>query len=256
MSRSLVRGASRGTKLARKLQRDMSAWPKKCWKKREVRGDERKKLENCGKKGDKRREGRRERGEKKKNWRKKEEKRENWRTKVEMRGQEKREGWEAQRAEDLLHDVANVVGMPCPVHLCTKSDHVRTASEKKTKIAGKIAKMHIWAERTLVRSPRQCNFWQPSTRERPGTDSARARVAQQLRKTHRKCHKTDRTQFSPLPKIIKKLTKTWQKRQIHDKNQQKYHKNKAKTTIWCPKLTNRGSYVSEFFQQARNKEFI
>ena len=33
---------------------------------------------------------------------KKREKRENWRTKVEMRGQEKREGWEAQRAEGLL----------------------------------------------------------------------------------------------------------------------------------------------------------
>ena len=29
--------------------------------------------------------------------------------------------------------------LPCPVHLCTKSDHVRTASEK-TKNAGKIAK--------------------------------------------------------------------------------------------------------------------
>ena len=58
-------------------------------------------LENCGKKGDKRREGRRQRGEKKKNWRKKK-KRENWRTKVEMRGQAKREGWEAQRAEGLL----------------------------------------------------------------------------------------------------------------------------------------------------------
>ena len=37
-----------------------------------MRGDEGKMLENCGKKGDKRREGRRERGEKKKNWRKKE----------------------------------------------------------------------------------------------------------------------------------------------------------------------------------------
>ena len=47
-----------------------------------------------------------------------------------------------------------------------------------------------------------------------------------------RCRKRrDRTQFSPLPKIIKNPTKTWQKRQIHVKNQQKYHKNKAKTTI-------------------------
>ena len=30
---------------------------------------------------------------------------------MEMRGQEKRDGWEAQRAEGLLHDVANVVGI-------------------------------------------------------------------------------------------------------------------------------------------------
>ena len=78
---------------------------------------------------------------------------------------------------------------------------------KNSKNAGKTRKMQIWAERTLVRSPRQCNFWQPSTRERPGTDSARARVAQQLRKNHRKCHKTDRTQFSPLSKIHQKCLK-------------------------------------------------
>ena len=33
------------------------------------------------------------------------------RRKVERREQERREGWEAQRAEGLLHDVANVVGI-------------------------------------------------------------------------------------------------------------------------------------------------
>ena len=102
MSRSLVWGASRGTKLARKLQKDMSAWSKNARKKREVRGDEGKMLENCGKKGDKRREGRRERGEKKKNWRKKEKREVKRRRKVERREEERREGWEAQRAEGLL----------------------------------------------------------------------------------------------------------------------------------------------------------
>ena len=56
-----------------------------------------------GKKGDKRREGRRERGEKKEKLEKKKRKRERIvGTKVEMRGQDKREGWEAQRAEGLL----------------------------------------------------------------------------------------------------------------------------------------------------------
>ena len=68
-------------------------------------------LENCGKKGDKRREGRRERGEKKKNRRKKEKREVKRRTKEERGEEERREGWEAQRAEGLLHDVPNVVGI-------------------------------------------------------------------------------------------------------------------------------------------------
>ena len=100
-----------GHKVGKEVTERHVGLTKKCWKKREVRGDDQKMLENCGKKGDKRREGRRERGEKKKNWRKKTEKRENWRTKVERREEERREGWEAQRAEGLLHDVANVVGI-------------------------------------------------------------------------------------------------------------------------------------------------
>ena len=83
---------------------------KRRWKKREVRGGEEKLLENCGKKV-KKREGKREKGEKRKHWRKKEKREVKWRRKVERREQERREGWEAQRAEGLLHDVANVVGI-------------------------------------------------------------------------------------------------------------------------------------------------
>ena len=61
-----------GHKVGKEVTERHVGLTKKCWKKREVRGDEGKMLENCGKKGDKRREGRRERGEKKKSWRKKE----------------------------------------------------------------------------------------------------------------------------------------------------------------------------------------
>ena len=145
MSRSLVWGASRGTKLARKLQRDMSAWPKnarksgkweemkeKCWKiVGKKRGQEKGREEGKGWKEEK--------------LEKKREKRENWRTKVEMRGQEKREGWEAQRAEGQLHDVANVVGIlpamsrpplqekwPCSNRLWKKNKKLREKSKKCT----------------------------------------------------------------------------------------------------------------------------
>ena len=100
-----------GHKIGKEVTERHVGLTKKCWKKREVRGDEGKMLENCGKKGDKRREGKRERSEKKKNWRKKEKRKVKRRRKVERREEEKREGWEAQRAEVLLHDVANVVGI-------------------------------------------------------------------------------------------------------------------------------------------------
>ena len=62
------------------------------------------------KKGEKR-EGKREKGEKRKNRRKKEKREVKQRRKVERREQERREGWEAQRAEGLLHDIENVVGI-------------------------------------------------------------------------------------------------------------------------------------------------
>ena len=59
--------------------------------------------------------------------------------------------------------------------------------------------------------PSAVQFLASSTKERPGTDSARARLAQQLRKNHRKSHKTDRTQFSPLSKIHRKCLKNMAK---------------------------------------------
>ena len=39
-------------------------------------------------------------------------------------------------------------------------------------------------------------------------------------------------------------------------NIRKCNKNMANTTIGCPKLTKRGSYLGEKFEQARIKEFI
>ena len=113
------------------------------------------------------------------------------------RGEKERsEGWEAQRAVSQLHDTANVVGiLPAMSRppLCGKRPCSNRLG-KKNKNAGKIEKKCCKPSKVIsTTSPRQCNFWQPSTKERPGTDSVRARVAQQLRKNHRKCHKTDRT---------------------------------------------------------------
>ena len=74
MSRSLVWGASRGTKLARKLQRDMSAWPKNAGKSGKWEEVKEKLLENCGKKGTREGKGGGKGVKRRKNWRKKEEK--------------------------------------------------------------------------------------------------------------------------------------------------------------------------------------
>ena len=64
------------------------------------------------------------------------------RRKEEMRGQEKREGWEAQRAEGLLHDVANVVGI-LPAMSRPPLHEKRPCSNRLGKNAGKIEKMQI-----------------------------------------------------------------------------------------------------------------
>ena len=246
-----VGGASWGTLLTKGSHGDVSLWPKnagKSWKWEEVKENYWKTVEKRWKKE----KGRGKKGEKRKHWRKKEKGGEA----EEKGGKERTRGKGRLGSPEGLYTMSQTsleFCLPCPVHLCTKSDHVRTASGKKTKNVRKIAKkMHIWAERTLVRSPRQCNFWQPSTRERLGTDSARARVAQQLRKkppkmpqnwphtvlttvqNHQKSHKNMARTSKWCPKIRKK-----------------YHKKRQNTTIWCPKLTNRGSYVSEIFQQGR-----
>ena len=170
---------------------------------------------------------------------KKREKRENWRTKVEMRGQEKREGWEAQRAEGLLRlkwrrdgtTSCNLEGALCCVVLQDRT----------------FDSQHETSLRHLILPGRSYEAGPPTL-----TAHSSHHCPQLLENTAKNNKKT--TIWYPL--IFKNPTKTWQKRQIHDKNQQKYHKNKAKTTIWCPKLTNRGSYVSEIFEQARISMFI
>ena len=93
------------------------ALAKKHWKKREVGEGEGKLLENCGKNK------KMGRGKHIGNCWKIEEKKRKGRE-VEDKGGK---GRTRERREGLLHDTANVV-LPCPVQLCTKSDHVRTAS--------------------------------------------------------------------------------------------------------------------------------
>ena len=174
-------------------------------------------MENCwtnvGNKR-KKREGRRKKGEKSEKKEKKWKKGEKWRTKVDRREKERREGWEAQKAESLLHDTANVVGiLPSisrpPLH------EQRPCSNRLGKKTKKTGKKRI--EGTIMTKPSK-NFWHQAQRNDLGQTPLVQELAQQLRKNHRKCHKTDRTQFLPLSKFIKHVSKTWQKRQIDVQN--------------------------------------
>ena len=237
MSRSLVWGASRGTKLARKLQRDMSAWPKNAGKS----GKWEEMKEKCWKivgKGDKRREGRRERGEKKKNWRKKE-KRER------IGGQ--RWKWEDKRKRK--------VGKPREPKAC----YAWSGEGTEQRVATWKVHCAVWCSR-IARST-------ANTKHLCVTFSYLAEV---MKPDHQHWPHTVLTTVPNSSKIPRKTTKN---DNLVSTNLQKCPKNKAKTTksctksskisqkrqnttIWCPKLTNRGSYVSEIFEQARIKEFI
>ena len=209
------------------------ALTKKRWKKLKIGGGEEKLLENWKK----RKKGRREKGEKRKNWGKTGKQEGKWRTKVEGREQERREGWEAQRAEGLLDDTANVVGnLPAisrpPLH--GKRPCSNLASEK-TKNAGKIEKMHIWAERTLVRSPRQCNFWHQAQRNDLGQTALVQEWPNNFEKTTENATKLTAHSSHHCPKsskmlqkhcendklmspICKNPIKTWQKQQFAVRN--------------------------------------
>ena len=67
------------------------------------------------------------------------------------KGEKKREGMVGKlRGPKACHTTPQTpleFCLPCPVHLCTKSDHVRTASEKKQKKLDKSRKMHIFEQR-------------------------------------------------------------------------------------------------------------
>ena len=60
----------------------------------------------------------------------------------------------------------------------------------------------------------------------------------------------------PGPELRETATNHGKNDQSMSDNSQKYHNNMAKTTICCPKLTTRGSNISEKFQAARIKDFI
>ena len=184
-------------------------------------------------KGEKK-EGRREKGEKRKNWRKHLEKGKNWRRKVERREQERREGWEAQRAEGLLHDVANVVGilpaMSRPPLLEKRPCSNRLG--KKTKNVGKIAKKCTFEQ--------SAHWFVALGSAIYGNQAQRNDLGQTalVQEWPNNCEKNTENVTKPTahsshhcPKIIKTTSKTGRKRQIHIKNQQKYHKKRQKTTI-------------------------
>ena len=114
---------------------------------------------------------------------------------------------------------------------------------KNIKNAGNTRNMQIWAERTLVRHHKPTKMAPPQAQK--ATD------AHCCPKNEQKCHKTP----SPLSSTPRKCHEPHQKRQIDVQNSQKIPQ-KQKKTIWCPKLTKRGSYLGEKFEQARIKDFI
>ena len=121
------------------------ALAKKYWKKWKIGGAEGKLLENCGKKGEKKRREEGKRVKRRKIGEKKEKREriggERW------KGENKREGKVGKprgpKACYMMSQTSLEFCLPCPVHLCTKSDHVRSASEKTQKMWEKSQKMHI-----------------------------------------------------------------------------------------------------------------
>ena len=226
-----------GHKVGKEVTERHVGLTKKCWKKREMRGDEGKMLENCGKKGGKKKKERGKR-EKRRKIGEKREKGENWRRKVERREQERREGWEAQRAEGLLHDVTNVVGIlpamsrpplhekrPCSNRLGKKDKKLREKSQKCTfeqsahwfvalgsAISGNQAQGNDLGQTALVQE------W-PNNCEKP-TENATKLTAHSSRhcpkssKIPQKHVKNDKFMI----KISKNTTKTRQKRQFDVQN--------------------------------------
>ena len=171
-----------------------------------------------------------------------------------MRGQERREGWEARRAEGLLHDSANVVGI---LPATSRPPLMFEPPRKKPQKCGK--------------NQEKCTFEQSAhcvvalgsaitgTKHR-GTTKDRQRSCNigptTAKKNTENATKLTAHSSHDCPRIIKNTSKSLENRQIDVQILQKSHENTAKTTIFRPKLTKRGLYVSEKFEQARIKDFI
>ena len=144
----------------------------------------------------------------------KREKRENWRTKVEMRGQEKKEGWEAQRAEGLLR-------------LKWRRDGTTSC-----KLEGALCCV-VLQDRTFDSQHETSlrHLFLPGRSYEAGPPTLAAHSSHHCPPTPRKYSEKQQKTTIWYPLIIKNTSKTRQTRQIHVKNQQKYHKKRQNTII-------------------------
>ena len=126
---------------------------------------------------------------------------------------------------------------------------------KKTKNAGKIAKKCTPWPNHPKSSARQALGSAISGTKHKGTTWDRQRSCKIGPTTAKKPPKMPQNWPHTVLTTVQKSSKMHQKHgknvKLLSKKSQKYHKKKQITTIWCPKLTQRGSYVSEIFQQGR-----
>ena len=216
------------------------ALTKKRWKKREVRGGEGKLLENCGKKV-KKREGKREKG-------KKGEKRKHWRKREKGGEAEEKGGKERTREMGRL-------GSPegrRPVTRCRKrrwnfACHVPSTFARKVTMFGPPRKK----DKKCGKNRKKCTFEQSahwfvalgsaiSGNQAQGNDLGQTALVQEwpnnCEKNTENATKLTAHSSHHCPKIIKTTSKTRRKRQIHIKNQQKYHKTRQKNDNLMSKI--------------------
>ena len=124
-----------GHKVGKGVTERRVALTKKRWKKLKKRGSEGKILENCGERRKNKEKGGEKMLKREQNWRKLEKREGSGGQR--RKGENKKEGKVGKpREPKACHTIPQTsleFSLPFPVHLCTKSDHVRTASDEQQK---------------------------------------------------------------------------------------------------------------------------
>ena len=157
---------------------------------------------------------------------------------MERREEERREGWEAQRAEGLLHDVANVVGI-----LPAMS---RPLLHEKRPCSNRFGKTQKMREKQEKNKFEQSEHWfvalgsAISGNQAQGNDLGQTALVQEwpnnCEKPTENATKLTAHSSRHCPKSSKILLKHGKKRQIHVKNQQKIPQKQGKNDNLMSKI--------------------